>query len=61
MDSEIAYMKWLRTSKRTIMTPIIRERTGGVLKNKNERKYKRAFHKILSGLQWFKNNEYEYE
>ena len=59
MDSEIAYMKWLRTSKRTRMTPLDRKHNGGILKNKYERKDKTAFMKCLSGLEWFKNNEYE--
>lgn len=57
MDSEIAYIKWLRTSKRTRMTPLVIEHNGGILRNKYERKDKIAFNKCLNGLEWFKNNE----
>ena len=59
MDREIAYMRWLRTSKRTRMTSTTREHNGGILRNKYERKDKIAFNKCLNSLEWFKNNEYE--
>lgn len=59
MDRELAYIKWLRTSKRTRMTPINRKHNGGILRNKYQRKYRIAFNKCLNGLEWFKNNEYE--
>ena len=59
MDSEIAYMKWLKRFKRTRLMPLDRAHNGGILRNKYERKDKIAFMKCLSGLEWFKNNEYE--